>query len=316
MASLHPLQTHEIGPQPPSLLSSLPPELRHSVYAYLSYPTPTSLAHIISLPLPLKTYTCKHTTIEICPSHHSSAPSLLSPHAFAESREYITYLLANATTLHINITFHGRVGTFVQEHWDKRMEGHWRKLVKRYGWLGKVVWFDVRVLWAPGDGVVRCKNGKRSAGGIVGGLVGGVTGLVDSGVRGRKGDVSVGVCVARHVAVQGMVSGVRFGLVDLLGRGGAWGFKTWDVEVRMEVCGKKTERRGKGAVLVPVSRVRREEEEWRLVVEDGVVKWRGWGETCLVMRECVEGGNRQRRFGEESGDFVVKALVGECVEGR
>ncbi|KAJ8111622.1 hypothetical protein OPT61_g5829 [Boeremia exigua] len=145
-----------------TLLPLLPPELRNSVYSYLApSPTPTNTG----LPLQLKSYSCKHTLIQICPTHSGSTSLLaLQQYAFVEGNEYRTWLLNHAITLRIGVVFKGRVNTFVQEHWDKKIETHLHKLAKQHPWLNKVANYDIQILWDAPDGVLKSKHNRRSAG--------------------------------------------------------------------------------------------------------------------------------------------------------
>jgi hypothetical protein len=152
---------------PGELFPNLPPELRNEVYNYLSIPWTTSVASITGLPLKLKTFECKHTTVEICPVHYGSTGFLaLQTSRFPEAREYGSWLLNNAMELRIGVSFHGRINTFVQQDWDKKMETHLRKLAKLHPWLRKVPKYDVQVFWSPVDGVLKSRKNKRTAGQI------------------------------------------------------------------------------------------------------------------------------------------------------
>ncbi|KAE8832026.1 hypothetical protein HRS9139_06268 [Pyrenophora teres f. teres] len=168
--------------QPTHLLfPNLPPELRQEIYTYLSE-DPSTPAQTTGLPLALKTFTCKHTTIQILPVHHGSAGLLSLPHdVFPEAAEYHSWLLSNAVALHIGVKFHGRVNTFVQADWDKKVERHLNKLAKQHPWLRKVGSYHVKICWAPLDKPLRSKKGKRVAGCIPNAMVESLTKMMDEG---------------------------------------------------------------------------------------------------------------------------------------
>ncbi|KAH8719356.1 hypothetical protein GQ44DRAFT_567589, partial [Phaeosphaeriaceae sp. PMI808] len=168
------------------LLPNLPPELRTEIYAYLSSPAHNP-STTIGLPLPLKTYENRHTAIQVLPYHHGD-PSLLSS-AFTESTEYNTYLLNNATTLKINVVFYGRVQTFVQAHWNVKVETHLKKLARMHPWLEKVARYEVSILW---DAVDVLGKGKRTVGRIGADMLSVLTGMLgDSNVKMKRGRVDV-----------------------------------------------------------------------------------------------------------------------------
>ncbi|EDU49840.1 hypothetical protein Ptr902_09815 [Pyrenophora tritici-repentis] len=210
------------------LFPNLPPELRQEIYTYLSTPDNTSTpAQTTSLPLVLKTYTCKHTTIQILPVHHGSAGLLSLPHdIFPEAAEYRTWLLSNAVELCIGVQFTGRVNSFVQADWDRKVETHLNKLVKQHAWLRKVSRYDVKVYWMPKDGPLKSKKGKRVAGRIPNAMVESLTKMMDEGVKRRKGEVRVALVTGVVFVFVSVAQSVRFGLDVFLARGnGGAGFK-------------------------------------------------------------------------------------------
>ena len=173
------------------LFPNLPPELRHEIYTYLSSDTSTP-ALITGLPLTLKTFHCKHTTINLLPVHYGSLGLLYLPSTlFPEAAEYKTWLLSNAVELCIAVSFHGRVNTFVQADWDKKVEAHLNKLLKQHAWLSKVSSYDIKILWDNKDGSLKSKQGKRVAGSIPRAMMESLTGLMEEGVKKKKGEVKV-----------------------------------------------------------------------------------------------------------------------------
>lgn len=297
------------------LFPSLPPELRHEVYAYLSDTSPTSVPSTTSLPLKLKAYSCKHTTVQICLVHHGSTSLLaLSAYGFAEAHEYGSWLLTNALTLRIGVTFRGRANTFVQADWDKKMEAHLHKLAKAHPWLEKVARYGVRVKWAPIDGVLKSRKHRRVAGSIVRDMASKLTCLMDEKLRKRKGEVDLKVCLTHSLAVQTMLSGTRFGLAELLGMDDR-GFKNWSVEVRKEVY-VKPPRPEHGVLLVPVPTVRKE-EDCLLVVEEGRARWVGEDGHLIVKKNRPDAEMAEVSFGglkqdDAVVDHVVLSLIAEC----
>ncbi|KAF1936543.1 hypothetical protein EJ02DRAFT_427428 [Clathrospora elynae] len=193
------------------LLPELPPELRNEVYAYLS--DTTSLATNVGLPLQLKTFSCKHTAVQICPVHHGSASLLaLQKYHFQEACEYNSWLLSNALELRIGVHFKGRVNTFVQSDWNKKMEAHLRKLAKLHPWLKKVSKYDIQILWDSTDGVLKSKNNKRIAGQIPMAMVKTLTQLMEKDFKRKRGDVNVGLHLDHGYAVGNAMSLTKFGL--------------------------------------------------------------------------------------------------------
>lgn len=176
------------------LFPDLPPELRHTIYANLSSPTQAALT--TSLPIKLKTFSCRHTTIQITPVHHGAASLLaLQAQSYPEANEYASWLLQNDLTLQIGVVFKGRINTFVHADWAKKTEAHLRKLVRTYPWLSKVARYEVRIWWEPQDGVLKSslRGGKkrRSAGMVVRDMVGTLLGMMDRDAGRRKGEVKV-----------------------------------------------------------------------------------------------------------------------------
>jgi hypothetical protein len=199
------------------LLPSLPPELRNEVYNYLSTPGTTTFHTTFALPLKLKTFECKHTTVHICPVHYGSTGLLsLQAYRFQEASEYSSWLLNNAIELKIGVTFKGRVNNFVQQDWDKRMEAHLRKLAKHYPWLKKVARYDVQMLWDPIDGVLKSRKNKRTAGQIARDITATLTSLTERDVKTKRGDLKMKLCLHQSIARSIIVSGTTFGFTDVL----------------------------------------------------------------------------------------------------
>lgn len=260
--------------QPTHLLfPNLPPELRQEIYTYVSNDTSTT-ALTTGLPLGLKTFTCKHTTIQLLPVHHGSAGLLSLPHTlFPEAAEYRTWLLSNAIELRIGVHFHGRVNSFVQADWDKKVETHLDKLVKRHQWLRKVSRYDVKILWIAADGALKSKGGKRVAGSIPAAMVNSLTRMMDEGVRKRKGEVKVSLVLENLFASVHAVQAVKFGLDVFLHHGneGA-GLRRLAKEVRIGSCMRP---------VFSASLIREEE---------GAVEWSEGTLGQLVMgRTCLDG---------------------------
>src|SRR5207244_3489776 len=105
------------------LFPQLPPELRNEIYAYLCTPSPSQSDSLTTgLPLGLKTYTCKHTTLHLTPTHTSCTSLLaLQSHAVLEAFEYAAFLRTNAVELKLGVEFTGRVNTFCPEAWGRKV---------------------------------------------------------------------------------------------------------------------------------------------------------------------------------------------------
>ncbi|RMZ69374.1 hypothetical protein GMOD_00006163 [Pyrenophora seminiperda CCB06] len=199
--------------QPTHLLfPNLPPELRQEIYTHLSN-DPSTPACTTSIPLALKTFHCKHTTLQLLPIHHGSAGLLsLPPNIFPEAAEYHHWLLSNAVSLRIGVHFRGRVNTFVQADWDKKVAAHINKLAKRHPWLRKVSNYDIKILWSAEDTALKSKNGKRVAGSIPSAMADSLTCITDERVKQRKGEVKISLILSPWFAMVNSFQGERFGL--------------------------------------------------------------------------------------------------------
>jgi hypothetical protein len=293
---------------PRLLFPNLPPELRNEVFKYLSVPDTLPKATISGLPLKLKTYDCKHTTVEICPVHYGSTTLLaLQPYGFLEAREYRSWL---------GVTFKGRVNTFVQKDWDAKMAAHLRKLAKLHPWLKKVANFDVRVLWSPVDGVMR---GKRMAGQIPRDMLETLTGLVGWEVKRKKGELGVKLCLEHAVAAEIVLSGTRFGFAGFMAAAmGAFKRETVEVWKEAHTNQREVEPNVRFLPVLPS----REEKNGALGIEKGLVNWAVGVQGSLVMRKdlldgvatSLEIGNEHEKDGPV--DQIVCTLLGECLEQR
>tara|TARA_R110002003_G_scaffold1184_16_gene22706 strand:+ start:10673 stop:11590 length:918 start_codon:yes stop_codon:yes gene_type:complete len=297
------------------LFSHLPPELRNEVFDYLSAPGSNSTATVTGLPLKLKSYECKHTTVQICPIHYGSKGLLaLQSYGFQEAREYSSWLLNNATELKIGVVFKGRVNTFVQQDWDKKMEAHLRKLAKLHPWLKKVAKYDIQILWSPLDGVLKSRKNKRTAGRILRDVVGTLTSLTDSEVKKRRGDVNVKLRLTHDVALETVRSGTRFGLADFLAPTEN-ASRRQKLEVWKEAHARMLPETGARFVqVVPVKK----EEIGLLEVDKGRVKWvdstgRLVMEKYMVNNKAVELITQGEGKADADIGYVVASLVGECL---
>lgn len=296
-----------------TILPLLPPELRNSVYSYLA---PSTIPTNAGLPLQLKSYSCKHTLVQICPVHAGSTALLaLQRYGFLEGNEYRTWLLNNAITLRIGIVFKGRVNTFVQEHWDKKIETHLQKLAKQYPWLNKAAKYDIQILWDAPDGVLKSKHNRRSAGQIPRAMVRTLTGLMDDMTR-RRSDVQVKLRLEHHVAGVAVRSTPRFGLgsfTSLPLTGDAVEYARQTVEVWKEPCPKILPR--KSARLTPV--VTKPDEKELLRANDGRVDWIERGQGTLVMRKIAVGEKQTYTSFNELGiayDSPTELMLFELLE--
>ena len=299
--------------QPTHLLfPNLPPELRQEIYTYLSNDISTP-ALITSLPLTLKTFHCKHTTINLLPVHYGSFGLLyLPPTLFPEAAEYRTWLLSNAVELRIAISFHGRVNTFVQADWDKKVEAHLNKLLKQHAWLSKVSSYDIKILWDTKDGSLKSKKGKRVAGSIPRAMMESLTGMMEEGVKKRKGEVKVALVFNVISAAFDAIEGVGFGLNVFLhhGNGGA-GFKKLIKEVWVaKHVDSKWHREVMGMNKPPSA---------QLQVTKGVVEWPYWTRGQFLMSKTSAEGNESDAvvtFGNNDGANVLFNYILELFMAR
>lgn len=297
-----------------TLLPVLPPELRNSVYSYLSpSPMPTNYG----LPLQHKSYSCKHTLVQICPVHSGSTALLaLQRFGFLESNEYRTWLLNHAITLRIGVVFKGRANTFVQEHWDKKIVTHLHKLAKLYPWLRKVTNYDIQILWDAPDGVLKSKNNRRSAGQIPHAMVRTLTALMDGGVREKTGDIQVILRLEHHVAGVAVRSSPRFGLgnfMELPPEATTFRCARQKLEVWKEPCPKVLPR--KSARLTPV--VARFTEKELLSCAHGAVDWVRWGPGTLVVSKTEDLGRQTCTTWMDTGiayDSPTELMLFELLE--
>jgi hypothetical protein len=307
---------------PRLLFPHLPPELRNDVYKYVSALDTASAASNTGFPLQLKKYECKHTTVQLCPVHYGSNALLaLRRYNFQEAQEYRSWLLDNATELRIAVTFKGRINTFVQKDWDKKIEMHLLKLAKQYPWLRKVAKYDIRILWDSPDGALKSKKNRRTAGQIPQAMIGSLIGLMDEKVKRRYGHVTTTLRLEHHVAIGCAYSWPRFGLADFLSHAdGLWDLRRQTRQVWKESCLKTTQIKicpGFGSAPLKT------EEKLLLLAEQGLVTWADRPGSQLVMSKDIETGMEPKVVvgqlgigGDASAKFVFRELVEECLGGR
>lgn len=297
-----------------TFLPMLPPELRNEIYGYLSTLN-TSPSINSGLPLQLKSYSCKHTLVQICPVHSGSTGLLaLQSHDFLEAHEYQAWLLNNAVTLRLGVVFKGRVNTFVQEHWDKKIVAHLQKLAKQYPWLRKVVKYEIQILWDAPDGVLKSKNNRRTAGQIPRAIIRTLTALMDEDARRKHGDISVKLRLEHHVAGVAIRSAPRFGLGSFMAACMDSGCLSQTTEIWKEPCPRILPR--KSARLTPV--VKHEEKEI-LKSEDGHLTWMDKGQATLVMKKVSVAGHTKCASFMDTGiaydsptEFMLLELLEDC----
>ena len=206
-------ESPEMTMQPRLLFPDLPPELRNQIYQHLSAYDNALAATTSGLPLQLKKYECKHTTVQMCPVHYSSDGLLaLEKYGFQEAREYRSWLLHNAVELRIGVVFTGRVNTFVQADWDAKMALHLRKLAKQHAWLTKVSQYDIQMLFASRDGPLKSKKNKRVAAHIPRDMVKTLTQLMDKRIATHRGYVNAALSLDYSLALQNTLSPIKFGV--------------------------------------------------------------------------------------------------------
>jgi hypothetical protein len=299
----------------------LPPELRNEVYSYLSTHGVDSSLTNIGLPLQLKNYSCKHTFVQICPVHAGSTGLLaLQRYNFLDSHEYQAWLLNNSIELRIGVVFKGRVNTFVQEHWDKKIETHLHKLAKQHPWLRKVAKYDIQILWDAPDGVLKSKNNRRTAGQIPRNMTRTLTALMEDGIRKKHGDISVKLRLEHHVAGVAIRSNPRFGLGSFFRlREANAEIARYTTEVWKEPCPRVLPR--KSARLTPV--VTKPEEKELLRSEHGCVQWMDRGQGTLVMKKSAVLEQRTCANFMDTGiaydsptEFMLMELLEDCYGRR
>ncbi|KAJ4374289.1 hypothetical protein N0V83_003030 [Neocucurbitaria cava] len=301
---------------PRLLFPDLPPELRNEIYNYLSVLDNSSSPTNTSLPFQPKTYECKHTTVQICPVQIGPNGLLaLRKYGFQEAFEYQSWLLKNKSELKIAVTFKGRVNTFVQADWDKKMEMHLRKLAKQYPWMKKVAKYDIHILWRATDGPLKSRKNRRTSGQIPKDMAETLTGLMEEHIKQTRGEVNVRLCLGHALAVENIMSSTKLGLSNFLCTPSS------GHEVRRMV---KEVWKGPPLIIkrsvpgVPLAGLR--EVGGVLQIEKGLVKWVSGGEEILVMKKTMVQGNAlEMTIGEvqqENGlgvDYVLQELVEECL---
>lgn len=299
----------------PRELFAIPPELRHEIYSYLSGPDTATTASVAGLPLNLKTFECKHTIVQICPIHHGSAGLLaLERYRFQEATEYNSWLLDNALELNMGVTFKGRVNTFVQSDWDKKMRMHLQKLAKQHPWLAKVATYNVQILWNPMDGALKSKGNKRTAGQTVRDMVATLTSLVRNDVKTKKARLRLSLHLDHAAAAQAVVSGTRFGFAEILSPLKTIGFKEENKDVWKHAHTRPDEQKKKSG-LVPLP-TQDGEPNFGMEIKKGVMMWEGEKAGHLLMkRRMVDGKVVEVLCGNKKGEggHVLLTLLGECL---
>jgi hypothetical protein len=305
---------------PRLLFPDLPPELRNEVFRYLSGPGLTSAAKTAGLPLKLRTYECKHTTVQICPVHYGSTGLLaLQTYGFQDANEYNSWLRNNAIELRIGVYFKSRVNTFVQQDWDNKMEAHLRKLAKLHPWLKKVAKYDIQILWSPIDGVMKSRGNKRTAGQIPKNMAATLTALMDADVKRKKGELKIKLCLEHKTAVEMVLSETRFGFAACFSPVPG-GFRRETTEVWKETY-LKPQGPEPGSLLLALPPAKQEDKSL-IKIEKGSVEWTFGAQGNLVMkRHLLDGvvtglvtGNEREK--DVAVDHVVFALLGECLGQR
>jgi hypothetical protein len=317
---------------PNVLFPDLPPELRNEIYTYLSTPRLDAQPLSSHIPLQLKTFTCKHTTVQICPVHHGSTGLLALPRErFLEAREYQSWLLNNALELHISVHFKGRINTFAQEHWDKKMQAHLRKLAKLHPWLNKVAHYNINILWAPLDGALKSKNNKRIAGHVPLDMATTLTQLMYADVRRKQARIRLGLHLDHSFAVANAMAPAKFGLAAfLMGKDHnniLHGFRNLTRDVWKTPCttfstlqspALPSSSFSTSLVMPPTT----PQDEPLIAVDEGLVKWSARTQGQLVMRKstntmgcggsgCADG---VYEYGNGDMEFPVCQILAECVE--
>lgn len=309
------------------MFPDLPPELRNEIYTYLSTPGADSRPMNLHLPLQLKTFLCKHTTVQICPIHHGSTGLLALPLTrYLEVREYASWLLNNGVSLQIAVHFKGRINTFTQGDWDKKIATHLRKLAKLHPWLRKVAKYDIHVLWDPLDGALKSKNNKRKAALVPLDMARTLTQLLDRDIMSKHGHVRVALHVGHKFAVENAMTTTKFGFGVFLGdKQRLEGFRGVVKEVWKAPCvfaARQTPSSANSGLLVlpagtGTAAAAATADEPLMGVEDGVVRWSVQTRGQLVMRKnvnAVAGGEGVYEYGNGELEFPLCQILAECVE--
>lgn len=297
-------------------LFAIPPELRHEIYSYLSGPETATTASVAGLTLKLKTFECKHTIVQICPIHHGSSGLLaLERYRFQEATEYNSWLLDNALELNIGVTFKGKVNSFVQSDWDKKMSIHLQKLAKQHPWLAKVATYNIEILWSPLDGALKSRRNKRTAGQVVRNIVTILTSLVRDDVRKKKAKLLFSLHLDHAAAAQTVVSGTRFGFAEIFSPLNSLGFKEELKEAWKYVYAKPDEqKRVSGLVPLPTQDVA--QKKFGMEIKSGVMIREGGKAGHLLMKKHVVDGKVVGMLcGNVKGEggHVLLTLLGECL---
>ncbi|KAF2255091.1 hypothetical protein BU26DRAFT_448327 [Trematosphaeria pertusa] len=281
--------------EPHQLLPALPPELRNLVFAHtISEANPATNT---GLPFKQKVYDSKQTKVVIVPVHHGNTALLaLNEANFSEAEEYLSWLLTNAIELRIAVLFKGDANAFVQEHWDQKIQAHLKNLVKKWPWLGKVVRYDVRIVWEP-TAWKRSKR-KKTVGAIAASMVEVLIGAMDGDLKRKRGVVKAGLHVRDFVAHDYVYHAQELGLKDFLAPKG----DAVNTQVR-EVCIAPDGLGALGPKLPPHLRSLPDlnEEKDLLVEEKGIVEWGLCMKGRLLLRREVE-----------LGKAAAKSETGEC----
>lgn len=309
--------------QPNILFPDLPPELRNEIYTYLSTPCSNSRPLNLHLPLKLKIFTCKHTTVQICPVHFGSTGLLALPRdRFLEASEYQSWLLNNALELQVSVHFKGRIHTFTQAHWDKKMEMHLRKLGKLHPWLKKVARYNIQLLWDPVDGALKSKHNKRIAGHVPLDMAKTLTQLMDLEAKRKQGRVQLGLHLSHRFAVENAIAPCKFGLGAFLAdKDRLQGFRGLTRDVWKAPC--RFTSLASAPPTLPSSALRvvplvTQQDEPLMTVDEGVVRWSACTQSRLVMRKTTSfvagGADVVYEYGNGEMEYPVCQILAECVE--
>ncbi|KAL6712307.1 hypothetical protein ACN47E_000184 [Coniothyrium glycines] len=300
-----------------SLLYDLPPELRNEVYGYLSTTEPSSVPKTTGLPLQLKRFDCKHTTVQICPVHFASTGLLaFQKYNFLEAREYGSWILGDALELRVGVVFKSRVNTFVQADWNKKLDVHLNKLAKQHPWLRKVAKYNIQILWDTTDSVLKSKKNKRTAGQIPREMVRTITSLMDEDVRRKRSHVRVRLHVEHRIALEHAVSFKPFGLKDFLLLHED-GYKSCSAAIlkRPFIAPAQSLVRLPLKELPPIVK----EDKDLLVSKNNSVQWTAWTDSHLVLAQftdttstCGEDGAVEFANGVVA-DYVMTAMASETL---
>lgn len=309
-----------------SLFPSLPPELRNLIYTHTI--CEDNPATTLGLPFQHKIYDSSHTKVVLTLVHHGN-PSLLALRQTncLEAEEYHKFLLAQALTLRISVLFKGNLNTFIQEHWDKKTRTHLKKLGKKYAWFGKVMQYDVQILWESRAWVAFGRK-VRKPGAVAKRMVEVLCEGMDADLKRKRGVVEARLHLADCVVKEYVHGNQALGMKEFVQlRNELDGVKRGICEVRLVPAGLSLSQRGEGRGgelpfhLKGVTKFKKEKD--LLVENDGIVEWGSQTKGHVVIHKGLGVDEMKVHLGTLSGldgnflgqrGSIYWALTEECTQ--